>query len=125
MLIQCFTNIVINFPDRLLLVKFLFNRFLWKLPSTPECSRSEYISGGHSQKRRKVESAAAIKSVLQMAHCFWNFYPRPNYPRVVQYLKEGSPYRLFKLYPEMRKRYWGGCLQFDFLFFMIESTLRR
>ena len=47
-----FTNIVIDFPDRLLVVKFLFNQLLWKLSSTPACSRSEQISGSHWQKKK-------------------------------------------------------------------------
>ena len=41
---------------------------------------------------------------------FVEFDPSNSLSEVVQYLKGGSSYRIFKLHPEIKKRYWGGSL---------------
>jgi putative transposase len=38
------------------------------------------------------------------------FHPSNSLSEVIRYLKGGSSYRLFKLHPELKKRYWGGSL---------------
>lgn len=43
-------------------------------------------------------------------HLFLEFHPSTSLAKVVQHLKGGSSYRLFKLYPELREKYWGGNL---------------
>ncbi len=43
-------------------------------------------------------------------HLFLQFHPSTSLSNVVQFLKGGSSYRLFKLHPELKKRYWGGNL---------------
>ena len=43
-------------------------------------------------------------------HLFLEFRPSYSLSRVVQFLKGGSSYRMFKLHPELKKRYWGGSL---------------
>ncbi|MDD3627975.1 MAG: IS200/IS605 family transposase, partial [bacterium] len=43
-------------------------------------------------------------------HLFLEFRPRISLSRVVQYLKGSSSYRLFRLNPELKRRYWGGNL---------------
>src|SRR5665647_3110981 len=43
-------------------------------------------------------------------HLFLEFHPSTSLSEVVQYLKGGSSYRLFKLHDELRTRYWGGSL---------------
>ncbi len=43
-------------------------------------------------------------------HLFLEFHPSTSLSNVVQFLKGGSSYRLFKLHPELKKRYWGGNL---------------
>jgi putative transposase len=42
------------------------------------------------------------------AHLFVELYPTNSLSEVVQYLKGGDAFRLFKVHPELRKRYWGG-----------------
>ncbi len=43
-------------------------------------------------------------------HLFLEFHPSTSLSNVIQFLKGGSSYRLFKLHPELKKRYWGGNL---------------
>ena len=43
-------------------------------------------------------------------HLILEFRPSYSLSRVVQFLKGGSSYRMFKLHPELKKRYWGGSL---------------
>ena len=43
-------------------------------------------------------------------HLFLEFHPKYSLSRVVQFLKGGSSYRMFKLHPELKKRYWSGSL---------------
>jgi putative transposase len=43
-------------------------------------------------------------------HLFLEFHPNNSLSEVMQYLKGGSSYRLFKLHPDLKKRYWGGSL---------------
>jgi putative transposase len=35
------------------------------------------------------------------------FHPKTSLPKVVQSLKGGSSYKMFRLHPELKKRYWG------------------
>ena len=50
----------------------------------------------------------AMEIVADHVHLFLEFHPSTSLSRVVQYLKGGSSHRLFKLHPELKKRYWGG-----------------
>ena len=52
----------------------------------------------------------AIEIVDDHVHLFLELYPSVSLSKVVQYLKGGSSYRLFRLHPELKKRYWGGSL---------------
>lgn len=52
----------------------------------------------------------AMEIVDDHVHLFLEFHPSASLSEVIQYLKGGSSYRLFKLHPELRKRYWGGSL---------------
>lgn len=52
----------------------------------------------------------AMEVVEDHVHLFLEFNPSTSLSEVVQHLKGGSSYRLFKLYPELRKKYWGGSL---------------
>ena len=38
---------------------------------------------------------------------FLEFHPSTSLSKVIQHLKGGSSYRLFKLHPELREKYWG------------------
>jgi putative transposase len=51
-----------------------------------------------------------MKAVDDHVHLFVEFHPSNSLSEVVQYLKGVSSYRLFKLHPELKKRYWGGSL---------------
>ena len=52
----------------------------------------------------------AMEIVDDHVHLFLEFRPSSSLSRVVQFLKGGSSYRMFKLHPELKKRYWGGSL---------------
>jgi putative transposase len=52
----------------------------------------------------------AIEVVEDHVHLFVEIHPSNSLSEVVQYLKGGSSYRLFKLHPELKKRYWSGNL---------------
>jgi putative transposase len=52
----------------------------------------------------------AMEIVEDHVHLFLEFHPSISLSRVVQYLKGSSSYRLFRLHPELKKRYWGGNL---------------
>jgi len=52
----------------------------------------------------------AIKILADHVHLFLEFHPSTSLSKVVQYLKGGISNRLFKLHPELKKRYWGGSL---------------
>ena len=52
----------------------------------------------------------ALEIVDDHIHLFVEFHPSNSLSEVVQYLKGGSSYRLFKLHPELKKRYWDGSL---------------
>ena len=52
----------------------------------------------------------AIEIVTDHVHLFLEFHPSTSLSKVLQYLKGGSSHRLFKLHPELKKRYWGGSL---------------
>jgi putative transposase len=52
----------------------------------------------------------AMEIVEDHVHLFLEFHPSTPLSRVVQFLKGGSSYRMFKLHPELKKRYWGGSL---------------
>jgi putative transposase len=52
----------------------------------------------------------AMEVVDNHVHLFLEFHPSNSLSEVIQYLKGGSSYRLFKLHPEMRNQYWGGSL---------------
>ncbi len=48
----------------------------------------------------------AIEIVADHVHLFLEFNPSTSLSKVVQYLKGSSSHRLFKLHPELKKRYW-------------------
>ena len=52
----------------------------------------------------------AIEVVEDHVHLFVEIHPSNSLSEVVQYLKGGSSYRLFKLHPELKKRYRSGNL---------------
>ena len=52
----------------------------------------------------------AMEIVEDHVHIFLEFHPSISLSRVVQYLKGSSSYRLFRLHPELKKRYRGGNL---------------
>jgi putative transposase len=52
----------------------------------------------------------AMEIVGDHVHLFLEFRPSSSLSRVVQFLKGGSSYRMFKLHPELKKGYWGGSL---------------
>jgi len=52
----------------------------------------------------------AMEIVEDHVHLFLEFHPSISLSKVIQYLKGGSSYRLFKLHPELKKRYWSGSL---------------
>jgi len=51
-----------------------------------------------------------MEVVEDHVHLFLEFHPSTSLSEVLQHLKGGSSYRLFRLYPELRKKYWGGSL---------------
>jgi putative transposase len=59
----------------------------------------------------------AMEIVEDHVHLFLEFHPSMSLSKVVQYLKGGSSYRMFKLHPELKKRYWGGNLRSSGKFF--------
>ena len=59
----------------------------------------------------------AMEIVEDHVHLFLEFHPRVSLSNVIQYMKGGSSYRLFKLHPELRKRYWGGSIWSEGKFF--------
>ena len=52
----------------------------------------------------------ALELAEDHGHLFLEFHPSTCLSKAVQYLKGGSSYRMFKLHPELRKRYWCGSL---------------
>ena len=52
----------------------------------------------------------AIEVVEDHVHLFLEFHPSISLSKVIQHLKGGSSYRLFKIHPELREKYWGGSL---------------
>ena len=52
----------------------------------------------------------AMEIVEDHVHLFLEFHPSTSLSKVIQHLKGGSSYRLFKLHPELREKYWGGSL---------------
>jgi len=52
----------------------------------------------------------AMEVMDDHVHLFLEFHPSTSLSDVVQRLKGGSAYRLFRLHPELKKRYWGGNL---------------
>ena len=52
----------------------------------------------------------AMEVVEDHVHLFLEFHPSTSLSKVIQLLKGGSSYRLFKLHPELREKYWGGSL---------------
>ena len=52
----------------------------------------------------------AMEFMDDHVHLFLEFHPSTSLSDVVQRLKGGSAYRLFRLHPELKKRYWGGNL---------------
>ena len=59
------------------------------------------------EQRYKIH---ALELAEDHVHLFLEFHPSTPLSKAVQYLKGGSSYRMFKLHPELRKRYWGGSL---------------
>ena len=45
----------------------------------------------------------AMEIVDDHVHLFLEFHPSSSLSRVVQFLKGGSSYRMFKLHPELKK----------------------
>jgi putative transposase len=52
----------------------------------------------------------AFEVVEDHVHLFVEFHPSNSLSEVIQYLKGGSSYRLFKLHPELKKQYRRGSL---------------
>ena len=52
----------------------------------------------------------AMEVVEDHIHLFLEFHPSTSLSDVFQYLKGGSSYCLFKLHPELKKRYWDGSI---------------
>ncbi|HET8687864.1 MAG TPA: IS200/IS605 family transposase [Methanosarcina sp.] len=52
----------------------------------------------------------AMEVVEDHVHLFLEFHPSTSLSKVIQNLKGGSSYRMFKLHPELREKYWGGSL---------------
>ena len=52
----------------------------------------------------------ALEVVEDHVYLFLEFHPSTSLSKVIQHLKGGSSYRLFKLHPELREKYWGGSL---------------
>ena len=52
----------------------------------------------------------AMEVVEDHVHLFLEFHPSTSLSKVIHHLKGGSSYRLFKLHPELREKYWGGRL---------------
>ncbi len=52
----------------------------------------------------------ALELTEDHVHLFLEFHPSTSLSKAVQYSKGGSSYKMFKLHPELRKRYWGGSL---------------
>ncbi|AKB78496.1 Mobile element protein [Methanosarcina horonobensis HB-1 = JCM 15518] len=48
----------------------------------------------------------AMEVVDDHVHLFLEFHPSNSLSEVIQYLKGGSSYSLFKLHPDLKKRYW-------------------
>ena len=51
-----------------------------------------------------------MEVVEDHVHSFLEFHPSTPLSKVIHHLKGGSSYRLFKLHPELREKYWGGSL---------------
>jgi len=47
-----------------------------------------------------------MEVVEDHVHLFLEFHPSTSLSKVIQHLKGGSSYRLFKLHPELREKYW-------------------
>ena len=60
-----------------------------------------------SEKGYKIH---AIELSEDHVHLFLEFHSSISLSKVIQHLKGGSSYRMFKLHPELKKRYWGGNL---------------
>jgi len=52
----------------------------------------------------------AMEIAEDHVHLFLEFHPAISLSKVIQYLKGGSSYRMFRLHPELKKRYWSGNL---------------
>ncbi|WP_048172561.1 IS200/IS605 family transposase [Methanosarcina siciliae] len=50
----------------------------------------------------------AMEVVEDHVHLCVEFHPSISLSKVIQHLKGGNSYRLFKLHPELREKYWGG-----------------
>ncbi len=59
----------------------------------------------------------AIELTEDHVHLFIEIHPSISLSKVIQFLKGGSSYRMFKLHPELKKRYWGGNLWSNGKFF--------
>jgi putative transposase len=70
--------------------------------------KKNYESIFHNICTEKGYKIHALEVVDNHVHLFLEFHPSTFLSEVVQYLKEGSSYRLFKLHPELRTRYWDG-----------------
>ena len=51
-----------------------------------------------------------MEVVEDHVHLFLEFHPSTSLSKVIQHLKGGSSYRLFKLHPELREKFWSGSL---------------
>jgi putative transposase len=52
----------------------------------------------------------AMEVVDNHVYLFLEFHPSSSLSKVIQYLKGGSSYRLFRLHPDLKNQYWGGSL---------------
>jgi putative transposase len=56
-----------------------------------------------------------MEIVADHVRLFLKLNPSTSSSKVIEYLKGCSSRQLFKLHPELKKRYWGGSTQFDYI----------
>ena len=86
----------------------------WCLNTDPKYSTTRELKRIVNQSSKTFVLKKAIEYMLEVVedhvHLFLEFHPNISLSKVVQHLKGGSSYRLFKLHPELREKYWGGSL---------------
>lgn len=51
-----------------------------------------------------------MEIAVDHVHLFLELHQSISLSRVIQHLKGGNSYRMFRLHPELKRRYWGGSL---------------